>query len=141
MLPNRVISYIGTITNITENKRTEEVLRESEEQRRLALDLTHIGSWDWQIDLNKVTWNDNHFRLLGLQPKVVASSYQAWRDRVHREDIDRVEQIVTQALTSQTDYEKPTTKLNIASSTPMERAAGFWAKVGASTMRRESRYE
>ena len=99
---NRVISYIGTITNITENKRTEEVLRESEEQRRLALDLTHIGSWDWQIDLNKVTWNDNHFRLLGLQPKVVASSYQAWRDRVHPEDIDRVEQIVTQALTSQT---------------------------------------
>jgi PAS domain S-box-containing protein len=90
---------------IEERKRVENALRQSEEQRRLAMDFTNIGSWNWNIVEDTVDWDDNHIRLLGLVPGEVESSYQAWRDRVHPEDIERVEQAVTKALATRTDYE------------------------------------
>ncbi|BAZ70972.1 serine/threonine protein kinase and signal transduction histidine kinase with GAF and PAS/PAC sensor (plasmid) [Fischerella sp. NIES-4106] len=90
---------------IEERKRVENALRQSEEQRRLTMDLTNIGSWDWNIVEDTMEWNDNHVRLLGLVANEVESSYQAWRDRVHPEDIERVEQAVTESLATHTDYE------------------------------------
>ncbi|MBW4428866.1 MAG: AAA family ATPase [Nostoc desertorum CM1-VF14] len=90
---------------IGERQRVENALRQSEEQRRLTMDFTYIGSWNWNITENTVDWNDNHARLLGLVPGEVESSYQAWRDRVYPEDIHRVEQAVTTALATHTDFE------------------------------------
>jgi PAS domain S-box-containing protein len=90
---------------IEERQRVEDALRQSEEQRRLAMDVSYIGSWDWNILEDVIDWNDNHFRLLGLVPGEVESSYQAWRDRVHPEDLHWVEQAITSALAAHTDYE------------------------------------
>lgn len=90
---------------IEERQRVENALRHSEEQRRLTMDLTHIGSWNWNILEDTIEWNDNHARLLGLVPNEVESSYQVWRDRVHPEDIERVEQAVAGALATHTDFE------------------------------------
>jgi PAS domain S-box-containing protein len=91
--------------SIEERQRVENTLRQSEEQRRLTMDFTHIGSWHWNIVENTTQWNDNHARLLGLVPGEVESSYQAWRDRVHPEDIEPVEQAVASALATHTDFE------------------------------------
>jgi PAS domain S-box-containing protein len=90
---------------IEERQRVEAALRQSEEQRRLTMDFTYIGSWNWNMIENTVDWNDNHARLLGLVPGEVESCYQAWHDRVHPEDIDRVKQAVATALESHTDFE------------------------------------
>ncbi|MBD2527597.1 AAA family ATPase, partial [Nostoc sp. FACHB-133] len=90
---------------IEERRRVENALRQSEEQRRLTMDFTHIGSCNWNIIENKIDWNDNYARLLGLVPGEVESSYQVWRDRVYPEDIYRVEQAITTALATHTDFE------------------------------------
>ncbi len=95
----------GIGVDITDRKRSEMALKRNEEFLHLALDLTHIGSWDWDLITNQVTWNANHARLLGLVPHEQAASYQAWRDRVHPEDVEHVEQIVAQSLETQTDFE------------------------------------
>jgi PAS domain S-box-containing protein len=100
-----ILRWFGTNTDITDLKEAEEALRLSEEQRRLALDLTYLGSFDWNISKNEVIWNKNHFYLLGLEPEEVEASYATWRESVHPEDIDRVEGAVAQALTTQTDYQ------------------------------------
>ncbi|HEY9642729.1 MAG TPA: PAS domain-containing protein, partial [Coleofasciculaceae cyanobacterium] len=90
---------------IEERQRIEHVLRQSEEQRRLTMDFTHIGSCNWNIVEDTTEWNDNHARLLGLVPSEVESSYEAWRDRVHPDDIVRVEQAIEVALATHTDFE------------------------------------
>ncbi len=90
---------------IQERQQVENALRQSEEQRRLTMDFSYIGSWKWNVVENTVDWDDNHIRLLGLVPGEVKGSYQAWRDRVHPEDVDRVEQMIAEALADQTDYE------------------------------------
>lgn len=97
--------YIGSCIDISDRKQAEDRLRSSEEQLRLALDFSHTGGWDWQIDINKLTWNDNFSQLLGLNPGEVEASYQTWRDRVHPEDIERVEQTLNQAIATHNYYE------------------------------------
>jgi PAS domain S-box-containing protein len=69
------------------------------------MDFSYIGSWNWNIAESTVEWDDNHIRLLGLVPGDVKCSYQAWRERVHPEDIEQVEQTITAALATHTDYE------------------------------------
>ncbi|QFS46146.1 PAS domain S-box protein [Nostoc sphaeroides] len=86
-------------------KQTEADLARSEEQLRLTLEFNHIGIWDWNVKTNEVIWNNNHFRLLGLEPETLTASYQLWRDRVNLEDVDRIEQAVQDALAQHTNFQ------------------------------------
>jgi len=96
-------SYI--VENITDRKQAEATLAHREEQLRLTLEFTHIGTWDWNIQTNDVTWNDNHFHLLGLEPGTTTALYQLWRNAIHPDDVERVEQALLAALKDHTDYE------------------------------------
>ncbi|MBD2497056.1 PAS domain-containing protein [Nostoc sp. FACHB-280] len=93
------------VTDISDRKLAEAALTRSEEQQRLTLEFTRIGTWYWNLQTNEVIWNDNHFRLLGLNPETSAAEYQLWRDAVHPEDIEQVEQTVLQALADHTNFE------------------------------------
>ncbi len=96
-------SYI--LEDITERKQAEATLARREEQLRLTLEFTHIGTWDWDVRQDTVIWNDNHFKLLGLDPNTTADPYQSWRRAIHPNDLDRVEQALQDALHQHTDYE------------------------------------
>ncbi len=98
-------SLANYLAVLTDRKRSEIALRESEEFFKLALNFTHIGSWDWRVNTNQVIWNENCARLLGYVLSEMQPSHQAWRDRVHPNDLDRVEQTIAQALETRTNYE------------------------------------
>jgi PAS domain S-box-containing protein len=82
----------------------QKALQYSEERLRLTLEATCIGIWDWNLLNNRITWNDNHARLFGLVPGTFLVNYQAFRSRVHPEDIERVETPLSIALETKTDY-------------------------------------
>lgn len=90
---------------LRERKQAEAALAKSEEQLRLTLEFNHIGLWDWNIQTDEVIWNDNHYRLLGLEPEISTASYQLWRDRVHPDDVDRIEQAVSNALAQHINFQ------------------------------------
>lgn len=94
----------GVALDITDLKRSEAALQASEEQLRLALDFTQIGSWDWDLQTNHIFWNTNHFGLLGLDPDTVEASYDNWRDRVHPDDLARIEAAINIALETHTSF-------------------------------------
>jgi PAS domain S-box-containing protein len=96
-------SYVAK--DITDSKLAEAALAKSEEQLRLTLDFTHIGTWDWNVQTNEIMWNDNHFRLVGLEPETASDNYQRWYNIIHPEDRDRIEQAISNALIQHTDYE------------------------------------
>ena len=43
------LEFVGTVTDITERKRTEEALRRSERYLEEAQRLAHMGSWVWRV--------------------------------------------------------------------------------------------
>jgi PAS domain S-box-containing protein len=63
-------TFIGGVSiNITERKKIEEELKKRETQLAEAQHLAHIGSWEWDVAANIVTWSDEQFRIFGFQPK------------------------------------------------------------------------
>lgn len=57
-----------------------------------------VARWEWDIDADRVTWSDELYRIYGLEPREFRASYQAFLERVHPGDRERVGAIVGQAL-------------------------------------------
>jgi PAS domain S-box-containing protein len=64
---NGVVSgYIGTLSDISENKKAEEALFNSELRLKEAQAIAHIGNWEIDLVHNVHSWSDESFRIYGL---------------------------------------------------------------------------
>lgn len=62
-----------------------------------AQGLAHIGSWEWDIERNQVTWSDELFRIYGLEPQATEVTFESYLERIHPDDRDLVREQVQQA--------------------------------------------
>jgi len=51
-----------------------------------AQEVAHIGSWEWDIPRDQVTWSDELYRLWGLEPGSETMTYERYLDSIHPED-------------------------------------------------------
>ncbi len=69
----------------------EETLRRSEGYLAEAQRLTGIGSWAWNVATRQsVYWSQENYRLFGFDPEGAIPSDEAFYQRIHPEDRDRV---------------------------------------------------
>jgi PAS domain S-box-containing protein len=60
--------------------------------------VAHVGSWDWNIETNRVTWSDELFRIYGLEPQSQEVTYESYLERVHPDDRALARETVDRAL-------------------------------------------
>jgi PAS domain S-box-containing protein len=85
------LQFVGAVMDITESKRAEDELRRSECYLAEAQRLTHTGSWAWNAaDRHSVYWSQENYRLFGFDPEGGIPSDEAFYERVHPGDRDRV---------------------------------------------------
>ncbi|MEA3212738.1 MAG: hypothetical protein QOE70_5795 [Chthoniobacter sp.] len=93
--------FVALVQDITERKRAEERLRKIGTQLADAQRLAHIGSWEWDIPTDTLTWSDEKYRLMGLEPQEVPVTYASYLQGLHPDDRARIDDAVQQALRDQ----------------------------------------
>jgi PAS domain S-box-containing protein len=83
------IGYIGSCTDITEQKLFEERLRASTVQLLEAQRLAKVGSWEREIDTGRSQWSEEIYRIFGL-PNDAERGLSAFINFVHPEDREKV---------------------------------------------------
>jgi PAS domain S-box-containing protein len=62
----------------------------SERRLKDILDSGALGTWDWNTETDTLVWSDAHYTLLGLKPGVVKPGYRVWAERIHPDDLPRI---------------------------------------------------
>ena len=95
----RVTHVQSTIVDITERKRMETALRDSEANLNAAQQLAHVGSWRWDLRAETFTLSDETLRIHGLPPGAPPADAQVLlQSLVHPEDRERLNGIMEDIL-------------------------------------------
>lgn len=98
------LEIAGCWLDITQRKTIEAQLakqaRQLEEAQRVAL----VGSWDWDIRSDTITWSDEHYRIFGLPPRSAVNGYDWVAQRIHPDDRQRMRDAIDAAWTRMKPY-------------------------------------
>jgi PAS domain S-box-containing protein len=92
-----LVEILSVGTDVTARKKLEEELRQSEERRRLALDVSKAGTWEWNPTTNGSVWSEELWGLFGLAPYSCEPSYEAWLQTIDSKDRASADQAVQEA--------------------------------------------
>jgi len=86
-------------SDMTERYTQDEKVRKSEERYNLAVSGTKAGVWDWFIQSDKVVLNERWAEIIGYKLRELEPlSPAVWRNRVHPEDLIRLEELIESHL-------------------------------------------
>ena len=95
---NRITGLLGVTRDVTKRKRARQALRDGEERLRLALEAAQMGTFDWEIPDNRITWSPGHEKLWGFAPGEFAGTYESFSERVHRDDLPGINAAVSRCI-------------------------------------------
>jgi PAS domain S-box-containing protein len=103
---------VAFVLDLTERKRAEEALRDSEEALRRseawltqAQRLSHTGNWVYNATtMLYLYWSDESYRIWGFDPLQGLPSRENMWQRIHPDDRDRVREEVQEALRQKRDF-------------------------------------
>jgi PAS domain S-box-containing protein len=92
------VGAVVTFDDITQRKQAEDAVRERTQQFNEAQHLARLGSWNWDVRTNLVSWSDELFRLCGVDPQQFGATFEAYLEYVHPDDRERVRSDIEKAL-------------------------------------------
>ena len=91
---NQMLSRIGE---------SNAALAASEERRRLALEGSRTGTWDWNLLTNRVTWDDSMYPLFGRTKADFDGTIKSVLPAVHPDDRSKLTQALRDAAETKRD--------------------------------------
>jgi signal transduction histidine kinase/ActR/RegA family two-component response regulator len=79
------------LSTLAVQRRVEQALTDSEARLRLALEAAHMGTFDWDVPLDRITCSYREENLSGLPPKGLAGTYRGLCQQIHPGDLPGLE--------------------------------------------------
>lgn len=93
----RIIGAIATNQDITERKRWEKALKESEKMLTEAQRIAHIGNWIWDVKTDSFSGSDETYNIFEI-PQGTPVNHAGFLDMVHEEDRPMVKSAIEDGL-------------------------------------------
>jgi PAS domain S-box-containing protein len=93
----RLAIFVGVQNDVTQRRRIEEALKESEDRLRLAIEATGLGTWDYNPVTGELSWDERCKAMFGLPPGAEVD-YEVFLAGLHPDDRERTDQLVQRAL-------------------------------------------
>jgi signal transduction histidine kinase/CheY-like chemotaxis protein len=77
----------------------------SEERLQIASSAAAIGIWDWNIVSGEVVWDEQMYRLHGIEGRKVEQPLELWRQLMHPDDAIPTEALLRQALDGTAEFD------------------------------------
>jgi PAS domain S-box-containing protein len=99
--------WIGTTTDIHDHVQMREALRDMQSKLQAALTAAEIGTWTWDIQVDRVYADSNLAAMFGIPPEVAnGGPIDAYFAIVHPEDLPGVRAGIDQSLASGEPYHR-----------------------------------
>jgi len=80
------VSFYAFVHDISERRAYQDAQRILADQLAAAQQIAGIGSWEWDIVADQVTWSDELCRIFDVDPTDFVATFQGYLDHVHPED-------------------------------------------------------
>jgi PAS domain S-box-containing protein len=91
----KITGITGLIEDITDLRRGEEALRESEEKLNLAIEGSGAGLWDWRVRSGEMVINDRWADILGYTPEEIQPlTFDRVSTLIHPDDLQRYRELL-----------------------------------------------
>ncbi|RUR84194.1 hypothetical protein PCC6912_17880 [Chlorogloeopsis fritschii PCC 6912] len=95
---------LGMTFDISDRKQIEEILRQSEARLTMAQRVAQVGSWEFDLNSQKMTWSEETFYHWGFDSTPEEPSYTELLKRVHPEDREILNYFFEQAIAQGIPY-------------------------------------
>ncbi|MFH2056946.1 MAG: ATP-binding protein [bacterium] len=89
----------------TERRRDEVEMLESSKHLSLALLAQQAGTWVWDIQNDKVVWDDRMQIMAGLEPGSFGGTTEDWKGLIHPDDLESVTRVINAALRTESQFD------------------------------------
>lgn len=79
-------AVVVSFSDITELKKAEQAIKDTEQRWHLALEGSGIGVWDWKPQVPEIYMSPQHRQLLDLDDQENHSDFSFWNDLIHPDD-------------------------------------------------------
>ena len=93
-----LVGVLGVARDITEHKKREEALRNSELRLNVALEATRIGIWDWNVKQDTWVATPSYYTMHGYEPLGCTGDRERELQKLHPDDRDMVMEKVHSVL-------------------------------------------
>jgi PAS domain S-box-containing protein len=100
----KVAALMIASRDVTERVKAIKQLEKSQRHLRHALHAGRTGTWEWDIQTNEVTWSDGVEAMFGMKDGSFQGSYDAYKNLIHPDDLEKLELAIENTLTKNTPY-------------------------------------
>jgi PAS domain S-box-containing protein len=96
--------FTGMIRDISLRKQIENELIDKQKKLEVSQKIAKLGSWEWDVLNDYVSWSDEMFSIYEIKPEEFKSNLRGFLERLHPDDVDEIRKHVEGAIAEKRSF-------------------------------------